>query len=176
MGTSIPGGTTAQGFWEGKVDYVNHYAPGTTTFEGMVDPGFVPFGWKYNSWLQFALPTFDWLWTQLSAEQDIELGIDFGSDLGHALTLTSLCFNDINYSGRWDPNEAMMFDYIDPNNPTAPSPDIPLTLGIGGLHFNYKGVDTRIRLAYAESPEPSVVISLLVGVGSFAGLLRRRRS
>ncbi len=135
-------------WWEHKVWWLEDHGVGGTIVHGMVTVD--PSGWHRADALTLGFPTWQFLWTELEKCQDIEIGIDplDESGDGHALTLTSMKFDDddgdmawqpnepfvdndnnamfssgdtytdLNGNQQWDLNEAAQIDYIDPNNPT----------------------------------------------------------
>jgi hypothetical protein len=187
-------GASDQSWWETKVQWIEDFAPGTTTLAGMLDAD--PTGWLKGSSLTNAVPTFDFLWRELAANEDVEIGIQLPNSR-HAVTLTSLTFEDDNGNGQWDTaREFASIDYIDPNCPLGRDKDHPrstiagLTLGADGrLHFPWVNgdgstcdpnitppVDASIRLAYAESPVPEPATIVLLGIGIGAAAAARKRS
>lgn len=181
MNTIINAGTTDKDWWEGKVDWIEARKPGITIYSGMVTPGVNFALWKYNQWLTNAYPTWDWLWTQLNNKEDVELKINPGSETAHALTLTSLKFNDLDSDGIWDLLEPRKIDYLDPNNPTQLFESDLFLNEFGALKFNWHNngfnnpTDVFISMAFRESvPEPSTIIVLACGLVSLFGQRRRR--
>ncbi len=191
MGTCPNTGTQPKNWWEGKIQWIEDHAPGRTSYGGMVMPFIDVSTWNKKDLLSNTFPTFNWLFQQLKDGEDVELAI-YGSNFGHALTLTSLKFEDSMddssfQNGIWDPGvELAQIDYLDPNNPTQLFwSDLSLNLD-GSLNFlwNNGGANTPenvyIGLAFKESPipEPSAVLGILVigGLGFSATLKRKLKS
>lgn len=175
MNTSSKTGTSGLNWALGKFDYIQNFAPGSTTFAGMYNGNIgVP-------WVQNQTPTLPFLLSQLQQGEDVEIGILPGPNagpnaIGHALTLTGLTWNDANNNGVFDGGDMLTLNTVDPGNPTV---NTPLTLNPGNPMTisgpNYNGYS--LVLAYAESPvpEPSSLILLSVGAASLAGYGWRRR-
>ena len=70
MNTDPATGTSDASWIQGKVEYLESLAPGKTVYEGMdsVDQG-------GQNWVQNANPTASFLYQQLKAGEDIEIGI-----------------------------------------------------------------------------------------------------
>jgi hypothetical protein len=188
-------------WWTEKIDWIEGRVSGKTIYGGMVDPEVDISTWLYKEFLTSAFPSFDWLFKELKNGEDVELGILWVCDdpttpgkiekCGHALTLTSLSFNDsmdgsIYQNGMWDTLvESAKIDYLDPNNPTQLFSNDLVLDGNGSLAFIWKngGVnpDTRVNisLAFSESPrnipESSTVLGLLgLGVFGASSALKRK--
>jgi hypothetical protein len=173
-GTGI-NGATDKDWWESKAYWVEDYAGAGYEIGGMVSTN--PAGWHDSQFLTFGAPTWQWLWNKLSLCADIELGIDIGESMGHAVDLTSMKFNDLNFNGVWDYGEYRQLDFLDPNNPTALWwGDVTQDLVGGQLQFWWDNHGANaptwatIHLGYYEIPEPTSVLLIVVGV-----LLARRR-
>lgn len=161
-------------WWEHKVWWIEDNAPNTTVFKGIVNKN--PAGWHRAEDLAQGLPTWAWLWEELGKCEDVEIGIQWGTDLGHALTLTSLKFDDTNGNQQWDAGEARKIDYLDPNDPSHLT-ETNLTEGASGqLEFTWGTQLVWIDLAYSESPVPEPGVLVILGAGSLTLLLRRRRA
>ena len=158
-------GASAKSWWETKAQWVEDFGTGKLKLAGQVhlNGGANPFaGWFDGGYLQDIFPQWDFLWTELAHGEDIELGIRF-RDGAHAITLTSLKFDDQNGNAQWDNGEARKLDYLDPND-TSRLIEADLTiLNDGSLGFrwdngNNAARDAYIDLAYTESvPEPGVL-------------------
>jgi len=179
MYSAALGGSTEQSWWENKVWYIEDYAPNTTVFGGMIESD--PTLWYRGSDLTRGSPTWGFLWNEVSDAEDIEIAIDVPDiDLGHALTLTSMKFDDANGNQQWDPGEAREIDYLDPNNPTQLFWGVVKDdLNNGRLEFYWDNGGANaaqwvtIEGAFTESPipEPGVLSLLVLGL---VALLRRR--
>ncbi|MGA2770052.1 MAG: hypothetical protein ABSG26_04470 [Bryobacteraceae bacterium] len=172
-------------WWEEKVHWIENNAPKNPTWvHGMVFPGDDTTGWYRGDMLTKGYPTWDWLWTQLSNGQDVEIGIGLTGE-GHVLTLTSLKFDDMNGDGKWEYwNETARIDYLDPNNPTqlfesdlTVNPNLSL-----GFEWHNGGANppefAALEVAYAESPapEPGTLGSLLAAIALSAVVRSVRRT
>ena len=72
----------------------------------------------------------------------------------HAVTLTSLKFEDDNTNGQWDSaTEDAWVDYVDPNDPTKRTWS-EVSVGANGLHLTYGAHDAWVYGAFSESPVP----------------------
>ena len=111
------GGSTDQSWWEYKVQYIEDFAPNTTVFGGMTTDNTA--GWFHGGDLTAGSPTWGYLWKEVSDAENVEIKIWANDmDSAHALTLSSMKFNDnVIANGVWDVGEARMMDYVDPNNP-----------------------------------------------------------
>lgn len=188
MGSCPVNGTSAQEMWEGKINYIEDKAPGSTIFGGMVNPNYDISTWIEKELLESAYPTFDWLFKQLVDGEDVEIGI-LGGLGGHALTLTSLSFEDNNNNNQWNPNlgETAKIDYLDPNNPTQLfMSDLSLNGTNNYLEFEWNngGINTNenvyISLAFKESPktpESSTLFGLMfIGCIGIRSVLNKKQS
>jgi hypothetical protein len=173
MNTSANNGTTLANWIGGKVSYLNTYALGKTTFAGMDSlsaPANRPW-WDTN-----ANPTVNFLYQELLAGEDVELGIYPLDMIGHALTLTGLTWNDADGLGTFNIGDTLTLNTIDPANPlvntaVALTPGNPMKIS-GGI---YDGYTLQVALAESPIPEPATVSLLLLGVGALLGGLRLRR-
>jgi hypothetical protein len=181
MNTDVTNGTTIANWIGGKVSYLNTFAPGKITFEGMES---LSAAGSRPVWDTNANPTVSFLLQMLQTNEDVELGIYPTSDkseiemspsIGHALTLTGLTWNDVQGNGTFDLGDSLTLDTIDPFNPNVDTqlqlqPGNPMT--ISGVNYN----GYYLMVALAESvPEPATAGLLLLGVGALLGSLRLRR-
>ncbi|NNM89133.1 MAG: PEP-CTERM sorting domain-containing protein [Phycisphaerae bacterium] len=166
MNTNQNTGTTDTNWVAGKVNYLNAFAPGKTTFAGMDSAATNP----RPAWDQNANPTVNFMLQQLRAGEDIEIGI---SAPGHVLTLTGLTWNDANNDGVFDAGDTLTLNTIDPANPGANTaltltPGNPMTISGGA----YNGLVVDAALAESPVPEPATIVLFLIG--GLALLARRR--
>jgi hypothetical protein len=172
MNTDKNNGTTIANWIGGKVSYLNVYSPVTITFAGMdsLSAAANRLPWDTN-----ANPTVNFLYQELKAGEDVELGIYPEDNIGHALTLTGLTWDDWNSNGTFDNHDTLTLNTIDPANPLVTTflslnPGNPMTIS-GGPYNNYV-----LEVALAESvPEPTTASLLLLGAGALLGGLRLRR-
>jgi len=187
-GDDVLGVRTFKDWWEGKVKWMEEKAPGLTIYDGMVNDDIT--GWTRGSVLEKGFPTFDFLWKELSDGEDVEFRIVLTGG-GHALTLTSLKFDDLDGDKKWDwdpdpkKRESAKIDYLDPNKPTQLFETDLWKNADGSLGFLWDNtvnpaVNVYVNLAYSESPIPEpaslIVWSLLGAIGVTAGYWRRRRA
>jgi len=154
------------------------------TFAGM-DIGATNFSFRPELVKQ-GPPSWDFMWGELKDREDVELNIQYSIGTnwyGHAVTLTSLKFDDLNNptkNGHWDPGEARMIDYLDPNNNTNVIwANLVETNGFLGFKWD-NGINDAQNVwivgAFAESiPEPATVAVLSLGSAVLLLDIRRRR-
>lgn len=150
------------------------HAPGSSVYAGQV---ITEAGGDWTaarpkpSFVDSVYPTAQFLYDELSANEDIEIGLT--GDIDHELTLSSIHFDTATKSGT--------LDFIDPLNPGKGAPSTTsgtLTLGADGkLHLMYdlkvtdsmgvttdKGIkNTVIDSAFATSPVPEPASIALLG-------------
>jgi len=169
MNTSPNNGTTIANWIFGKVSYLNTFAPGATTFEGMDS---LSLAVNRPVWDTNANPTVNFLLQELQAGEDVELGIMPADNVGHALTLTGLTWNDADNSGTFNGLDTLTLNTIDPANPGVNTlltlaPGNPMTI----TSLNYQNY--VLDVALAESPEPATWSLVALGV---AALIANRRA
>jgi len=154
-----------QDWWLTKMYWFDDFAPGTTIFDGQVygRPGATK--WYKGDVLEDKYPEWSFLWKQIYSCEDVELGIypkDGG--VGHAITLTGLCWEDKDGDKSWDPGETPnKILYADPNQRDWKAPMEGLVAVTGGrIEFKW-WQDEKIWYidhAWSESPipEPASVI------------------
>jgi hypothetical protein len=165
-GTGCPSsGFSFKQIWEGKVFYVEDFAPRTTIFAGMQKLDTITrkdidtTGWHMGDKITKANPTFDFLLQELRNEEDVEFGW-MGGGFDHEMTLAGLHLDDKNDNGKLDAGETASIDYIDPENPSKTITGLNLAVDKDGfLTFTYdngKGktvAGVQIYSAYSESPK-----------------------
>ena len=176
-------GASQKSWWETKALWVQDFGTSHVKIDGQVrvNGGANPFaGWYRGDLLEDIFPQWDFLWSELSHGEDIELGFRFAGNGAHAITLTSLKFDDVNGNNIWNVGEARKLDYLDPNDTSKLfEADLSL-LPSGALRFLWdNGVNTArnvfIDLAYTESvPEPGTL--LLFAIAMIAVTVANRRS
>ena len=173
MNTDVNNGTTEGNWVNGKMNYINTYAPGTTIFAGMDSDNTV----NRPAWDLNANPTVNFLLQELRAGEDVELGIDPTTGVGHVLTLTGLTWNDADNNGGFNLGDTLTLNTIDPANPLVNTlltlnPGNPMTVS-GGAYNNY-----LLTGALAESiPEPtSFGLMMLGGLLGLCRLLRWKQN
>jgi hypothetical protein len=178
-------GASVESWWQGKLQWVMDFAPGTTQFAGMVNQDTA--GWFTPSSLTDALPTFPFLETQLTDKEDIEFEITYtgvecvdnnGKPIhcAHALTLTGITAANPDGTG------ARTITYLDPNAPGSTITADLITNADGSLGFLWNNGanpprDASIQATFAESPipEPSTILLLSGFSLAWLGAGRRRR-
>ncbi len=99
----------------------------------------------------------------MADREDVEIGISPTKGIGHALTLTSLHWNDANGDGIIQQTENATLDAIDPANPNAgTNGTIDLSIWQTGnansiINTTYGGAAYTLTVVTAESPDPSLV-------------------
>jgi len=170
MGLKQGVGVSDAGFIAGKLKYLSdHGLNNTISLEyEAVDVGLD------------ITPTWAWIYHQLMATQDVEVGFGWwgGSD-GHCVTVSSFSFLDANGDGIIDNGENAQLDFTDPwdgNHYVG-----TLTMSGGSLKLSYVGGAAGagawgiVNIAVAESvPEPSTLG--LLALSGLALLWRRKRS
>ena len=158
----------------GSIDIVNHSLDirygdidvGQTVYKAMYDPT-----WQWSiwdnpgiaqpSWVTPGLPTWQFLWAELSHCEDVEILLNW-DDGGHFLTLSSFHWSDINEDGIIDYGEGATIDYIDPATGAKGYSRIWQSGAI--LETDY-APGANITMAVTESiPEPATLLLLTVGV------------
>jgi hypothetical protein len=168
-------GSAFQDIWEAKVNWIEDFAPGTTTVKGMIDGptlGVDPSTWLMGDKLLNGPPSIAFLIAQLQAGQNVEISFhDLPRDRSHAVTVSGLQWDDGDGDMQFDPGEQTYITYIDPNNPTKTfTAPIALQSPSGLLGFMWDNeVNTpgfvEVHFAFAESPVPEPGAILLVGIG-----------
>lgn len=175
MNTSSETGTSDDNWIMGKMEYLETYAPGKTTYAGYNE-----FTTGGQDWVTLGIPTMAFLIEQLMLGANIELGISPGAQgIGHVLTLSSLHWVDEDSDGIFDNDtEDATLDGIDPG--TGSSFELSLkTITIGDntyLGFDggtYDGYRIDAALAEVAVPEPATYV--LLSLGAVAVLVARRR-
>ncbi len=110
--------------WEEKVNWIEDRVEGVTEYKGM-------FAYSVSGWsnaenlIGNKAPTWDFLWQEIDEDEDVEIFFEWKigqTTYAHAVTLTSLEFEDTYADGVWNPSargewaETAYFDFRDPNN------------------------------------------------------------
>jgi len=189
MNTKVAiGGTWQDMGLYGKWRYMEDNAPGKTIYAAQMsgtwgfpldrNPDEIP-PIEKPDWVEDnTFPTWQFLYENLVACQDVEICINDGS-WGHCLTLTSFHWQDQNEDGFIQQAEGATIDYIDPAtgkwvaaSPIWHADNHQFLLVSYGVHQS-----AVLELAVKESPipEPStLVLSVLAGLG-LGWYARRRR-
>jgi len=153
MGTTSAGGTSVAGWVNGTVGWFNTYAPGTTAYAGM---GATVGG---QPWLAAGAPTPAFLYSQLQANEGVELAIFPVAGIGHVLTLTGISWNNLAGGMNYGGTDTMSLNTIDPGNPGV---NTALSFNPGTLTINggaYNGYTLGIAIAQSPVPETSTTIA-----------------
>jgi hypothetical protein len=173
-------GTYIEDFIAGKQAYIDHYAPGTTTYEAQIsipwlvnrNPGPQPNTTEAKpGYVQDrTTPTAQFIRDQIAAGQDVEIFVA-SSNGAHYLTLTSIAYDTVAMTG--------MIGFVDPADGARHTANIT---GLdananNALQLNYTvgGTVADIFSAVAESPVPEPSTMALVGLGLALITFRRRR-
>lgn len=160
-----------QSIWEAKAHWTDDFGPPDgLPLSGMVHESEDKIkDWFDGQFLTSGFPTWDFLLDSLIRKEAVELVLR-GTAFAHAVTLTSLQWDDTNSNGVWNGTEARKIDFLDPNNTLALF-DATLTLANdGSLNFRWNnGVDppknVSITAAYAEDiSEPRTILLFLFAV------------
>ena len=169
MNMDMTNGTFADNFIYGKYAYIEDNAPGTTTYQAQ---NF----WDWSrppvdqpDWVDQTTPTWEFLYNELAACEDVEILIN--GDFNHYLTLTSLSWDDVTNIGT--------IDYIDPLTGAWGESNIllgPSAIGNSSLITDYRSGNSYISMAVKESPvpEPSTILLMGIGLLGFACRLRKK--
>jgi hypothetical protein len=185
MQTDANTGTSVSNWINGKFNYIQTYAPGSTVFQGMSS-----LGTGGQPWVQAANPTANFLLGMLEDGEDVEIGIvPATGGTGHVMTLSSLDWNDANNNAVFDTGDSLSIDGLDPagsdglgtsastfdldlSPPTIAGGPMTISSGDGGL---YNGYALDVALAESPCPEPATVSLFFAGCGAMAVLRRIRR-
>lgn len=182
-GTGAAGANLKQ-WWEGKVTWLDQFAPGKVDYSAMMfnepDAG----TWIRGNKVTSAYPTWDYLWDAINHGCDVELNIiDVAFTNAHALTLTGLQYDDVGDDGSRDATDPIAMSFIDPNDPndanaTNIQPRALTANTTQGGRFEFQwwqdGAQWYIDSALVECPIPAPSVFAVFGVAGI-GALRRRR-
>ncbi|MGD1000236.1 MAG: PEP-CTERM sorting domain-containing protein [Candidatus Brocadiia bacterium] len=174
MQTDPNTGTSVANWINGKFNYIQTYAPGSTVFQGMSS-----LGTGGQPWVQPAAPTANFLLQMLEDGEDVELGIvPAAGGTGHVLTLSSIDWS----------TDGLSIDGLDPAGSdglgtSASEFDLDLTINGGGNPITvsggdggiYNGYALDVALAESPCPEPATLSLFLAGCGVMAVVRRIRR-
>jgi hypothetical protein len=168
-------GVTRQEAWEGKNEWFDTYAPGTTLIHGITDED--ASAWADNANLiDETIPTAQWLLDELLKGQDVEIRL---AGALHWVTLTGITTGA--------DGKGLSIRYIDPNCPTG-TQNVAVTYDLDGyIHFGWRNgdgtncteaaIDAKITTAFAESPlVPEPAMLAIFGTSLIALVIVRRRN
>lgn len=169
QGTSSDSGTSGDNWIDGKKNYLEAKAPGKTVYGGQ----YADYGGT-NAFVEKVHPTLAFLYDALVAGADIEIGVipSVPNEIGHALTLTSVHWDDANNNNIFDLGDSGTIDGIDPAGGVSFVREIfPHGAGqaIGTNYYNFEDAleDSTLVLAVTETavPEPATLAMLVLGMG-----------
>jgi len=164
------GGVTDPNFISGKKKYLEEHGNGRISmkYQSVAVGGKIP-DWKF-------------IFDELEACEDVEVGFVWTGGGGHWVTATSFHFTDYDEDQIIDPNELAQLDFIDPWGGVHILGN--LTMGVDGyLYLSYagggagNGATGKIDIVVAESPIPepaTIAIWSLLGILALATGRRRR--
>jgi len=178
MNTSLPSGTTAEDFLLGKMKFIENALPGWTRYEAQLAGTWDStnfYGEDKPGWVELTYPTWEFLFLELEACEDVEIGLAYDAGGGHALTLTSFHWTDDGTPFVIDLGEAYI-DFIDPLTGAYGTANIWQTSLDGPILTSYGGGAT-ITMAVSESPipEPLTMLCVFASVAGVGAYIRRRR-
>ncbi len=175
MSTSNDTGTTWTNFVDGAYNYMQAVAPGKSTFAAQAIAGIYTGNLAF---VQNTTPTFPFLYQQLQANEDIEIGLAIpNGGIGHFLTLASLNWNNANNSAFIQKGQNATMDFVDPAGGVAGTASIFQSGPNAVLQTNYDGgAGYDIIIADAQSPIPEPTpLALLAPACAGLLMLRRRK-
>jgi hypothetical protein len=162
------GGVSDAGFIAGKEAWLGQYGGVSMKYQSVAVGGIIP--------------TWRFIYDELKACEDVEVGFNWGTEGGHWITATSFHFTDAgdDPNGQIDPGETATLDFIDPwtgvhlvgnltMDPNRPG-YLDLTY-VGGGAGN--GATGWIDIVVAESPIPepaTLVVWSLLATASWLGV------
>ncbi len=177
MGTDPVNGTWGDALIYWKMRYIDERLPGSTYYSAQTN-----WGWNVTDefgqpvappdWVEFTKPTWEWLYEELVACEDVEILLTYDSGGGHFVTLTSFHWDDVNNDGIIQMVEDAWIDFIDPMTGMVAYADI---WDEGGSIETTYGGSSWISMAVKESPTPEPGTMLLLGLGGGLTLVIRRR-
>jgi len=155
----------------GKRRYIELKVPGKTVYQAQDHWTWSDPALPRPSWVSPLRPTWNFIYTELAACEDVEVLLSGVTDLslGHYVTLTRFRWDDYSMAGS--------MHYIDPATGTERSCFIWREDGqIRTNYWGYGGNVSWISMAVSESPipEPSTLL-LLIGPGLIGVIMFRKR-
>jgi len=175
MGTTCPGGTADAMMAYGKAKYIEDNIPGVTKYRAMDNgtwgaPGAKPAWFEENTY-----PTWKFIYEELKACEDVEIGFTRPDNSGHWVTVYEFKFTDTDNDGEIDAGETATLGFIDPWGGTDNVGTLTQDAS-GHLVVAYGNDAGTIDVAISESPIPEPMTVGLLGMGlSVVTWLRRRR-
>jgi hypothetical protein len=170
MGLNV-GGVSDLGFISGKTNYLNAHG---------IYPNIISVEWQSVA-VGGIIPTWSWIFDQLAATQDVEVGFSWiGQSGGHWVTATSFHFADANGNGTIDSGETAQLDFIDPWDGNYHTGTLSMTNNYLDVYYSggaaNNGAWGLIDIAVAESPVPEPNAATLLLAGIVGLLINYRRS
>lgn len=169
MGSTSNGGTGANGWLDGKKAWIAAKAPGKVTVGGQS-----ALYTGTNADIAQVTPTWQFFFNALTMGCDVEIGIlPNAGGIGHALTLTSFHWDDINMDNVIQMTENATIDFIDPANPANDMVRRIWQDGAGTLQTNYGG-GYYVALTAIECAVPTPGAFAVAALGGLIAARRRR--
>ena len=171
MATDNVNGTWHDSLIAGAVKYIETYSPSVTTYAAQDY-----WTWSHQtepSWVTDTLPTWNFLYQGLVAQDAVEILLTYHAGGGHFVTPNGLSWDDSNSDGIIQSSENARLFFMNPWTGSETS-----------AHIWQTGLNTQLETDYSSSyittafevtvPEPSAVWLLAAGVPALLWLRRRK--